>query len=120
MMTIHDVVQGLPAVYLTPEPSAAYQAEKPIVSGYACDLLSLVIAGVQQDEAWFTILNSMNVVAVAVLSECALVVLTEGVTMEPDVVARAIDKNITIVSTKLSTYAACVRLNALLTAPPAA
>lgn len=119
-MTIHDVVQGLSAAYLTPEPSAEYQCEKPINGGYACDLLSLVIAGVQQDEAWFTILNSMNVVAVAVLSECALVVLTERVTMEPSVVARAIEKNVTIVSTPLSTYAACVRLNAILTASPEA
>lgn len=115
-MTIREVAAGLEAVFLTPEPTEDQERERPINSGYACDLLSLVMAGVQRDEAWFTILNSMNVVAVAVLTECALVVLTEGVTMDPDVVIRAVEKDVTIVSTPLSTYAACVRLNALLTA----
>ena len=113
-MTISEVVQGLPAVFLTPEPTLDQVTDRVIHSGYACDLLSLVIAGVSQDEAWFTILNSMNVVAVAVLSECPLVVLTEGVVMEPDVIARAVEKNVVIASTELSTYQACVRLNALL------
>jgi hypothetical protein len=117
-MTIHEVVSGLPAVYLTPELPDEPQFKRQIHGGYACDMLSLVISGVNPEEVWFTILNSMNVVAVAVLSECALVVLTEGVTMEPDVILRATEKGIVVVSTQISTYAACVRLNALLNALP--
>lgn len=118
-MTIHEIVSGLPAIYLTPELPEDPPFKRQILGGYACDMLSLVISGVNSDEAWFTILNSMNVVAVAVLSECALVVLTGGVTMEPDVILRATEKSVVVVSTQLSTYAACVRLNALLNAPSA-
>ncbi len=115
-MKISDVVSGLPAAWLTPEPDHEALTAREINSGYACDLLSLVIAGVKRDEAWFTILNSVNVVAVAVLADCPLVVLTEGVVMDPEVVARAADKGVWVVSTKLSTYRACVRLNALIEA----
>ena len=113
-MTISEVVAGLPAVYLTPPPDATHLASQRIEGGYACDMLSLVMTGVQPGEAWFTILNSMNVVAVAVLAECALVVLTCGVTMEPAVLDRAVAQHVTVISTELTTYQACVRLHALL------
>lgn len=113
-MTVNDVVAGLPAAWLAPPPDAE-RASRTVTGGYACDMLSLVMTGVQPGEAWFTILNSMNVVAVAVLAECDLVVLTGGVTLEPAVLERAIAQGIGIASTSLTTYQACVRLNALLT-----
>lgn len=113
-MTITDVAAGLPAVFLTPPPDAGRMAERQIHGGFACDMLSLVISGVQPGEAWFTILNSMNVIAVAVLSDCPLVILTDGVTLEPAVLERAIAQNITVASTPLRTFEACVRLDALL------
>ena len=93
------------------EPSENETTEKEITGGYACDMLSRVISMIKSGEAWFTILNSMNVVAVATLSECACVVLTEDVTMEPDVLKRAADNQLTVISTSMTTYESCALLH---------
>lgn len=85
-----------------------------IQGGYACDLLSWVISRVETTDVWFTILNSINVVAVASLADCACVMLTEGVGMEQDVLARAQEKGVTILGTDLSTWEASVALADLL------
>ncbi len=112
-MTVNEIIAGFPAVSLTrPEPER-FEAVS-IDGGYACDMLSLVMTGVKPGEAWFTILNSMNVVAVAVLADCPLVILTEGVSMEQPVIERAVAQKVIVLSTQLTTYQACVRLNELL------
>ena len=85
-----------------------------VTGGYACDMLSWVVSRIGSGEIWLTILNSVNVVAVAALSECACVMLTESVDMESDVVQRAKEKGMTIVTTPLTTYEAAVRISRLL------
>lgn len=112
-MNVAEIIAGLPAVSLTPPEPELYEAVA-VSDGYACDMLSLVMTGVKPGQAWFTILNSMNVVAVAVLADCPLVILTEGVTMEQPVIDRAVAQGVTVLSTQLTTYQACVRLNELL------
>jgi BioD-like phosphotransacetylase family protein len=82
--------------------------------GYACDMLSWVMAHAQPGDIWMTILNSINVIAVAVLTDCAAVLLTEDVDLPPDVAARAAQKGIVVLRTPLSTYQACARLAELL------
>lgn len=84
--------------------------DKEVTGGYACDMLSRVISMIKNGEAWFTILNSINVVAVATLSDCTCVVLTEDVTMEPDVLKRASDNQLVVISTSMTTYEACTLL----------
>ncbi len=84
--------------------------ENEITGGYACDMLSRVISMIKTGEAWFTILNSINVVAVATLSDCACVVLTEGVEMEAGVLKRAIDNQLIVISTSMTTYESCATL----------
>lgn len=87
---------------------------REISGGYACDLLSWVIAHVKEGDVWMTILNSINVVAVATLADCACVMLTEGVRMDDQVLARAREKNIIILATDLPTWEASVTLSDLL------
>lgn len=87
--------------------------DRSLTGGYAGDMLSWVMARLQAGQAWFTILNSMNVIAVASLTECACVVLTEQVEMDPEVLARAEDKEIVVLRTPLTTYEACSVLSAL-------
>jgi len=87
---------------------------RKISGGYACDLLSWVISRVKEGDVWMTILNSINVVAVATLADCACVMLTEGVSMEEQALARACEKNIIILATDLPTWEASVQLSDLL------
>jgi len=79
-----------------------------IISGaYACDMLSRVVSSIEDGQVWITILNSINVVAVASLSECPCVILAEEVKMDSDVIKRADDNNIAIISSPLSAYEIC-------------
>lgn len=82
-----------------------------IRGGYACDMLSFVVSRLKENQVWLTILNSVNVVAVASLAECPIVVLTESMTMEPDVCQRAQEKGLLVLATPLSTYEAAARLD---------
>lgn len=109
-MIIEQIIPVLDAKILCGEQLL----RREVHGGFACDMLSWVISRLQDNQAWFTILNSVNVVAVAVLSECSCVVLTEDVVMEADVLQRAVEKNLVVLSTPLPTYEACAVISALL------
>lgn len=106
-MKITEIIPALQAEILCGENLL----DREIAGGYACDMLSLVVSRIQEKQVWFTILNSVNVVAVAVLAECPCVVLTEDVIMEEDVLKRAAGKDVVILRTPLTTYQACAVLS---------
>ncbi len=88
--------------------------DKAITHGYCCDMLSWAMSRLDDSSCWFTILNSMNVVAVASLSGCPCVVLTENVEMANDVLSKAVEENICVCISKESTFYAAANLtNAL-------
>ncbi len=78
-----------------------------IFGAYACDMLSRVVSSIGDGQVWITILNSINVVAVASLSDCPCVILAEEVKMDGDVIKRAEENNITVISSPLSAYEIC-------------
>lgn len=87
---------------------------RAITGGYACDLLSWVISRIKDGDVWFTILNSVNVIAVATLSDCVCVMLTEGVGMDAQVLDLAREKSVIVLATDLPTWDASVMLSDLL------
>ncbi|NLW12771.1 MAG: AraC family transcriptional regulator [Clostridiaceae bacterium] len=107
MIYLKDIIEPLNCNVLCGQELLETQE---VTGGYACDLLSWVISRVNTGEVWMTILSSVNVVAVAVLAECSCILLTESVTMEENVLARAREKGIAVLSTPLSTYRACAIL----------
>lgn len=76
-MTVKELVQVLDAKVCNLDDEM-----REVTSGYAGDFLSAVMGKAPTDSAWFTIMNNVNVCAVATLAEVAVVVLCEGV--EPD------------------------------------
>lgn len=106
-MKIIDLIPELHAEILSGEK----YLDREIKGGYACDMLSWTMSRLQGRQVWFTILNSVNVIAVASLTECACVVLTENVEMDEDVVRRAAEKEIVILKTPLATAEACIALS---------
>ncbi len=99
--TISQLIKDLEATVLTD----VYQ-DKIIENGSCCDMLSWAMAKVTSADCWFTILSSMNVVAVASLSDCPVVVLTESVVMEEAVLSKARSEEICILSTRHTTFEA--------------
>ena len=94
--------------------TASAGESREISGGYACDLLSWVISRVKSGDVWLTILNSVNVLAVATLSDCACVMLTEGVEMDSQLLERAREKDVIVLATDLPTWEASVLLADLL------
>lgn len=74
---------------------------------YVGDLLSRCMSHVTEGNLWITIMNNVNVVAVASLTDCAAVILAEDVQMNDDVIKTAKEKEITILSTDKTVYELC-------------
>lgn len=81
--------------------------DKEVTGCYAGDLLSWVMSHAQYGDVWVTIMSNINVVAVAGLTECACVIMAEGVRPDEEVKRVAEEKDITIFSDSRSTYELC-------------
>ena len=82
--------------------------EREVTCGYAGDFLSHVMGSAPSDSAWFTIMNNVNVCAVATLADIALIVLCEGVMPDENLLTRVKSQGFNIVSTSLDIYTASV------------
>ena len=71
-------------------PVSVDEASDPeVTSAYCGDLLSDVLANAEPESLWFTVQGHVNVVAVAQLKDVACVVLVNGVSPDPQAVAKA-------------------------------
>ena len=74
---------------------------------YAGDLLSRAMSRVEAGCAWVTIMANVNVVAVANLTEPAVIILAENVTMQADVLAAAEENSVLVMTSPMSAYEIC-------------
>lgn len=88
--------------------------EREVTGGYCGDLLSWVMGRAQSGDCWFTVMGNINAVAVAVLADCACIVLTENATFDDDARARAEIQGVTVLSSERNTYDLSVQLGGLL------
>ena len=78
---------------------------------YAGDFLCRAMSHVHFGELWITIMNNRNVIAVASLTDCAAVILAEGVELLPDALEAAEENDIVILSSPKSVYELCVSVH---------
>ena len=107
-MKISDIIPLIEAVNETPDADTG----KEILCGYTCDLLSWVMAHGQEGMAWVTVQTHMNVIAVAVLSDMACVILPESIEMEKESLDKAVSEGMCVLQSPLSGYEICGRLRA--------
>ena len=100
------------ALSLTAFSAAA--PDREIIGGYAGDLLSWVMGRAEADQAWITIMSNQNIVAVATLTDVAVIILAEDVQPDAGVAETAMQRGINLYGSALSTYELSVRLGALL------
>lgn len=81
--------------------------DREITSAYCCDMLSLVMKNAQADMALVTIQTNMNAVAVCVLMESPLIIITEGIHIEEKSLEKANDEDISVIETPLSSFEVC-------------
>ena len=78
--------------------------DKEVSGAYIGDLLSWVMGRANEGNAWITIMNNINVIAVASLSDVACVILAEGVTLDDNLKETAIQKEINFLKSDLPAF----------------
>ncbi len=78
--------------------------KRQIEGVYCCDLLSIVMGRAKMNDAWITVMGNVNSIAVAVLSDVTCIILSEGMTLDTNGMAKAREQNICVISSELPTY----------------
>ncbi|MBR6934813.1 MAG: AraC family transcriptional regulator [Clostridia bacterium] len=107
-MTVKEVAEKLGFSILTGD------GEREITGFYACDLLSWVISHAKNGDMWVTVMNNINILAVASLVDVACIVIPEGVEIYDNLAERANEKGITILATELSAADAVIKTHDLI------
>ena len=68
----------------------------------------------QSGDCWFTVMGNINAIAVAVLADCACIVLTENSPLDDDAKARAEMQGVTVLSTEENAYTMANKLGEIL------
>ena len=107
-MKVSELIGLIDAKNLTP----GVDPDKEITCGYACDLLSWVMAHGEEGMAWVTVQTHLNVVAVAALAEMACVILPEDIVMDQEILDKANAEGMCVLSSPLTAYEICGRMAA--------
>ena len=86
------------------------EGERKIQYGYCGDLLSWVMGRAKSGNAWITIMNNINVVAVASLADVSCVIFAEGTDVPDEVIKRAEAQGINLLRSERPAYELCGRI----------
>ena len=78
--------------------------EKEVFGCYCGDLLSWVMSKAKEGDCWLTVMGNINAVAVAVLTDCACIVLTENAPLDEDAKKRAELESVSILTTEKNAF----------------
>ena len=107
-MTINELSEKLSLEKLSGEENVE------IASCYISDLLSRVLGGCEIGDIWITVQSSINMVAVAVMTEVSCVILPEGLTAPDDVIDKANEEGLTIFTSKESAFSLATKIAQLI------
>ena len=102
-MTIGEFIELTGSRLLTKDVDLDTQ----ITCGYSCDLLSWVMSHGASGMAWVTVQTHMNVIAVATLMDLSAVIVPENIAVEQEVVDKAGEEGIALISSEKTAYALC-------------
>ncbi|MBE7015556.1 MAG: AraC family transcriptional regulator [Ruminococcaceae bacterium] len=98
-MNVSDFVKKLDLAVLTET-----DLDRPVNGCYIGDLLSWVMGRATSGDIWITIMNNINIVAVASLTDCACILLCEGVNVEKEIINKANSQDIIILQSDKTAY----------------
>ncbi|MBO5060061.1 MAG: AraC family transcriptional regulator [Clostridia bacterium] len=85
--------------------------DRDVTGCYIGDLLSWVMGKAQSGDAWITIMNNINIVAVASLTDSACIILCEGVSADEAVINKANSEGIIILKSGETAYSLACQLS---------
>lgn len=84
--------------------------KKEIECVYCSDLLSWAMGNLPEGGAWCTVIGNINSIAVAHLTDAAIIILCEGALLDEDAKQKAQEQGITIAMTTLPAFDAGVAI----------
>lgn len=108
-MKIKDLAEKLNLKVLTP-----YDEEKNVTGCYSGDLLSWVMSRAKEGDAWLTVMGNVNAVAVAVLTECACIVLTENAALDEQAKIKAEMQGVCFLQSDKNAYELSVEISKII------
>jgi hypothetical protein len=108
-MTLSDLVTRLDLEVFT----AGIPLDRPVLGGYASDLLSDVIGHGRKGDLWVTMQVHPNIIAVAVLKDLAGIVLVNGREPAPETLEQAAREKIPLLGARSGAFDLAGRLYAL-------
>ncbi len=109
-MKVKDIIDKLELKVLGGESGL----DNEITGGYTSDLLSDVMGNINDGNLWITLQTHKNVMAVASLREASAVILVRNYQAEPDMLEKANEENIPVLSTDLGAFEISGKLYELL------
>ena len=108
-MTVNELCEkcGFSAVVLA-------DGDREVIGCYIGDLLSWVMGRAGADNAWITIMSNINIIAVASLADVSCIILSEGVTVDDDIIETAKQKEVNILSSALPSYETAVKISQMI------
>ena len=108
-MKIKDLVEKLNLKVLT-----AYDEERNITGCYSGDLLSWVMSRAEEGDVWLTVMGNINAVAVAVLTDCACIVLTENAALDDEAKIKAEMQGVCFLQSEKNAYELSVEISKII------
>ena len=108
-MKIKELTEKLNLKVLT-----AYDEEKEIKGCYCGDLLSWVMSKAKEGDVWLTVMGNVNAVAVAVLTECACIVLTENASLDEQAKIKAEMQGVCFLQSDKNAYELAVEISKII------
>jgi hypothetical protein len=105
-MILNDLVPRLGLKVFAPGAGL----DKPVLGGYASDLLSDVIGHSRKGDLWVTMQIHPNIVAVAVLKDLAGIVLVNGREPAPETVEQAVREKVALLGAPAGAFDVAGRL----------
>ena len=108
-MKVNEIIEKLAAEILV-EGDLTREAE----GCYSGDLLSWVMSKAKDGDIWLTVMGNINAVAVAVLCDCACIILTDKAALDDEAKIKADMQGVTILRSEKSAYELSVEISKLI------
>lgn len=105
-MTVTDIMKQLELELVAGKENQSNE----VTDGFVGDLLSVVMGKAKEGSAWITIQSHVNIVAVALLTGSACIIVSEGFEVEQEAIDKANEEQIPILVTKKSSYQIAIAL----------
>lgn len=109
-MTVAELLK-MPALVVANDGE---NGETALSGVYCCDLLSCVMGECPADSVWITVMNNINTLAVASLTDCAAVVLACGIKPDGAMIAKAQQQGITLLTSEQPVFETALSIHNLL------